>query len=160
MSDFDETISTHPTVPQRAPAPPSKFQLVESSDWAHAKAVLLDAIDLNEWLDWWSQTPWHLSHSKKTIQWTQSKKTAEIWQYYQPCARNTDGQPFIRCTRCTSVLTHPAIGNTGTTALIRHLETKACKKAAKRDGLRTIESFLTPSDNGKVYIYCRCKDHC
>lgn len=148
MSDTEESISSDTNeTPQRAPAPPSNFQSVETRTWNSDRCILVAGLTDLEWNAWWSTTPWRRRYPRLSFTWHQHKKTSDVWSQFQSAARSSDGRPFVRCTRCTAAIRHPSIKNSGTTALNRHLTTKECQRESKRKGLESIHKFLLSKED-------------
>ena len=99
--------------------------------------------------EWWEQTKWRQEHRKVQVTWDTSKLSAEAWKFFRCLARSDDGIPVVQCLRCDYTLSHPAIEQSGTSMLRRHVERKQCKHASLTKGLESITGFLTRQ---KVYL--------
>ena len=105
--------------------------------------VLYDIMAHTEWVDWWLQTDYG---QKRKMQWD-AEHSAKIWKDFEQVAQITDGSPKVMCKRCYKILEHPQTplqsgkGLHGTSTMIKHLKTGACKRIAT-EGKTEITQFM------------------
>jgi hypothetical protein len=100
--------------------------------------ILFTTEQSTEFMTWWTETQWYTQNTEKNITWTVRKKHAQVWEYFEPAACLKTGDPWVYCTRCDEVLSHPSARGTGTSSMTRHIATKSCLARAKLFGKPTV----------------------
>lgn len=116
---------SHPSLPN----PCIKQLGRQGNDRAHC--ILFKTEQSTEFMAWWTTTQWYETNKDKSITWTVKKKYAAVWEHFEPAARLKDGEPWVYCTRCDEVLSHPSIKGIGSSTMTRHIATKGCLARAK-----------------------------
>jgi hypothetical protein len=123
---------SHPSLPN----PCEKRLGRHGNDRAHC--ILFKSEQNIDFMTWWTETKWYQENQEKTVTWTVEKKQAQIWEHFCPAARLRDGEPWVFCTRCDEVLSHPSVKGTGTSSMTRHIATKGSLARARLAGKTTV----------------------
>lgn len=115
--------------------PPPGLNIIKIPQWPLHRAVGVTPETHDTFKTWWAQTCWYAANiNKRDLVWLKDKKSSIAWQLFDAVARAEDGKPYIQCQRCSSVLSHPYLSNSGTTLLKNHLKSKQCERRANRQG--------------------------
>jgi hypothetical protein len=130
----------------RAILPPPILQRVYPKNRTRSEYYILPDPDHEAvFTAWWKETRWHRHHPTINILWYgKNNKTSPVWEYYREIARARDGKPEVQCIRCDYTLVHPSASSlsSGTSALRRHIASKACTKESKKTGHKDVAAFF------------------
>jgi hypothetical protein len=140
-SSSDETQATAsalpaslgPVIPGRADDPPTDLRRSPNKQCVLYPAE--DSCKAEVFRLWWDATPYaiHFRTAKRQFKWgSKAKDEKSVWSHFVDGADIMQGAPRVLCKYCWRDHPHPAVKNSGTSTLRKHLNSGWCKKTGKR----------------------------
>jgi len=115
-------------------------------------AFRLEAEKADEFNKWWKTTEWAIKLDKNLFQETRSNsinpprwdlkhRTASHWVYFGQGAKVHNGEPFLLCLSCNTILKHPSAYNLGTTHMRSHILSEKCQSASGHQKQNIVSIF-------------------
>ena len=93
--------------------------------------VLYSNMNKTDFIEWWLQTEFgSKGDDKKKMNWAGSGTHSDVWNYFDPVAHFSSGQPKVLCQRCGKLLDHPSYTSNGTKSMNRHWKSENCQRHA------------------------------
>jgi hypothetical protein len=136
----NEEVQSQATSATRAPAiilgradePPT--DLPRTSNKQCVLYPVDDSIKAEIFRLWWDSTPYGVHfRSRKQLKWGhKARDDKSVWSHFVDGADVIQGAPKVLCKYCWRDHPHPAIKNSGTSTLRKHLNSGTCQKTGKR----------------------------